>query len=101
MIGLVLIAGFAAAQGFAVLLTAALTLHLMNKSSAIAKLIAMALSYVGWVTFTVVGYSLLGGEGGQMDGFGLVLFLCFTALVSSFLYLLAWTAFDWFQGAAK
>jgi multidrug transporter EmrE-like cation transporter len=101
VIGLILIVSFAAAQGFAVLLTAAFGLHLLKRSSSLAKFVSMALSYAGWVTFTIVGYSLLGGEGGLMDGFGLVLFLCFTALISSFLYLVAWTVFDRFSGASK
>jgi hypothetical protein len=29
-----------------------------------------------------------------MDGFGLVLFLCVTALVSSFVYLVLWAVLD-------
>lgn len=50
----------------------------------------MAMSYLGWVVFTIGGFGLLGG-GGLMEGFGLVLFLCFTALISSFAYWLGWT----------
>ncbi len=101
MIGSILVIAFAAAQGFVVLATAAVALHLLKKSSALAKFTAMAASYVAWVTFTISGYSMLGGEGGLMDGFGLVLFLCFTALVSSFIYLVAWSVFDRRRGAAE
>jgi hypothetical protein len=51
----------------------------------------MAVSYVAWITLTISGYALLGGDGGLMDGFGMVLVLCFTALVSTFIYLVIWT----------
>ena len=94
MIGFLLIAAFAAAQGFAVLVTAAIALHLLGASSWQAKFLAMAVSYIAWIAFTVGGYSLLGGEGGFMDGFGMLLLLCFTALVSSFIWLVLWTIYD-------
>ncbi|MDQ3479804.1 MAG: hypothetical protein M3423_00450 [Actinomycetota bacterium] len=94
MIGIVLILGFALAQGLVILVTAAAGLHLLKRGGWLAKVTAMALSYVAWVTITIVGYDWLGGEGGLMDGFGLVLFLCFTAFVSSFFLLIGWTLFD-------
>jgi len=50
----------------------------------------MAISYIAWITFTITGYTLLGGEGGMMDGGLFVLMLCFSALISSFVYLVIW-----------
>jgi len=51
----------------------------------------MALSCVGWIAITLGGYTLLGGEGALLDGFGLLLFLCLTCIASSLIYLVAWT----------
>jgi len=54
------------------------------------KIVAVVLSYFGWISLTVAGYLLLGGDGGLMDGFGFVLILCFTAMIGSSVYLLIW-----------
>lgn len=88
MLGLIL---FAAAQGAAVFATAWLALRMLRRSSRIAKTIAMAASYAIWIAATLAGYIMLGGEGGFMDGFGMILFLCLTAIMSSLVYLLAWS----------
>jgi hypothetical protein len=61
----------------------------------------MAVSYAGWVAATIVGYALIGGDGGLMDGFGMVLFLCFTALISSLVYLLLWAFWPTAPAAAE
>lgn len=81
---------FFAAQGGAVFATACWGLHRLGTDHWLAKVAAMAVSYAGWIIFTFIVYALIGGEGGYMDGFALLLSLCWTALVSSFLYLLAW-----------
>lgn len=82
VVGIALIILFMIAQGAAVFTTAQLGLRLMRTSHWLAKAAAMVFSYLGWVGFTIAGYALIGGESGLMDGLGLVLFLCFTALVS-------------------
>ena len=82
---------FVAAQGAAVFGTAYLVLRLLKTSHWLAKFFAMLGSYVAWITFTVAGYLMLGGDFGMMDGGLFVFALCLTALISSFAYLLAWT----------
>ena len=91
LVGIALVVLLAAAQGAAIFATAYLGLRLLKASRKLAKAAAMTVSYAGWVAFTIIGYALLGGDGGLMDGFGLVLVLCFTAMVSSFVYLVAWS----------
>ena len=83
---------FAAAQGSVVFGTAWLALRLLKIPGRMAKAIAMSLSCAAWLAVTLAGYFLLGGEAGFMDGFGLVLTLCQTAIASSLVYLLAWMA---------
>ena len=90
MIGLMLVLLFAAAQGGVVVVTAFALSDLFGPRTALTKIASVCLSYAGWVGVTIGGYALLVGEGGLMDGFGLLLFLCFTALVSSALYLVGW-----------
>ncbi|WP_257543567.1 hypothetical protein [Sphingopyxis sp. DBS4] len=82
---------FPIAQGAVIFGTAYLWLRMLETSSRSAKASAMAVSYAVWIAVTIGGYTMLGGEGGLMDGFGLVLILCFTALLSSFVYLVLWT----------
>lgn len=81
---------FALAQGGVVLVTAFALSDLFGPRNALTKIASVCLSYAGWVCVTVGGYLLLGGGGGLMEGFGLLMFLCFTALVSSGLYLAGW-----------
>jgi hypothetical protein len=90
---------FFAAQGFAVLLTAALALKLLRVEHWSAKIAAMFVSYLAWITFTLSGYAMLGGEGGLMDGFGMMLFLCFTALLSAAFWTAAWLVTPLIGGA--
>lgn len=90
MIGIVVILLFMIAQGGAVFATAWLGLRRARTLRRGAKLAAMAISYAGWIAFTVGGYALLGGSGGLMEGFGLLLLLCVTALISSCVYAAAW-----------
>jgi hypothetical protein len=82
---------FVAAQGGVVFAVAWWLTRRFGAGHASAKATAMAVSYAAWIGLTVLVYALLGGEGGLMDGFGLLLFLCFTALVSSLVYLVVWT----------
>jgi hypothetical protein len=85
-----LVALFIALQGAVVFGTAYLVVRSLNGSHWSEKIVAMSISYIVWIALTVSGYSLSGGEGGIMDGGLIVLMLCFTALISSFVYLLAW-----------
>ena len=94
MIGLILLLLFVVVQGGAVFITAYLALIMLKRTSPLAKLLAMTVSYLGWVTFTIGGYVLLGGDGGLMDGFGMILMLCSSAFISSFVYLLVWGNLD-------
>jgi hypothetical protein len=82
--------GFVAAQGAVIFVTAWLVLRSAGTRHFAAKIGIMILSWGAWCFATIFGYGLLGGEGGLMDGFGLVLSLCASALASSCLYLLAW-----------
>jgi hypothetical protein len=88
--GFALIILFSIAQGAAIFGTAYLALRLLKTAHRFSKVAAMSVSYAAWVALTIAGYTLLGGEGGLMDGFGLVIFLCLTALISSLVYLLMW-----------
>ena len=81
---------FVAAQGGAIFATAFLALRFLQADQPAARLPAMLVSYAAWVLATVIGYMMLGGEGGLMDGFGMVLMLCFTALISTFVYSAVW-----------
>jgi hypothetical protein len=92
IIGVIALILFVVMQGFVVFLTAALILRVVGSTSWLAKGAAMLISYVAWVALTIFGYSLMGGDGGLMDGFGMVLTLCFFALISSIVYLLVWGA---------
>jgi hypothetical protein len=82
VIGLLLILLFAAAQGLAA--------RQIGSNSKLSKLGLMLTSYAFWIVLTIAGYTMLGGDGGLMDGFGLVLMLCFSALISALVYAVAW-----------
>ncbi len=88
-----LMLGFVAAQGGVVFLTAWLFRRSVRVTSWWSKPIFMMLAYCAWIMTTVFGYFLMGGEGGLMDGFGMVLGLCFSALISSIAYGLAWLVY--------
>jgi hypothetical protein len=92
LIGILLVLGFAAAQGVVVFVTAWLALKFFKLQSNWWKPTLMAISWIFWITFTLVGYFALGGEGGFMDGMGMVLMLCMTCLVSTFVYTIVWVA---------
>lgn len=81
---------FFAVQGLAVLVTAAIAVKLLRIDHWSVKIAAMLVSYLAWIAFTLSGYAVLGGEGGLMDGFGMMLMLCFTALLSSAFWTAAW-----------
>jgi hypothetical protein len=81
---------FVAAQGGVIFLTAFVGLRVLKTNHWLAKIFSMAVSYAAWILLTISGYFMLGGEGGLMDGFGFVLTLCFSALVSSGIYTVGW-----------
>lgn len=83
---------FAAAQGAAVFATAWLALRVLKRSGILEKALAMSLSCVAWLAATLSAYVLLGGDGGMMDGFAIVLSLCTTCIISSTLYAVGWIA---------
>ncbi len=83
--------GIMAAQGAVVFGTAYIALRLIRTSHWLAKVLAMVVSCLAWIAFTITGYVLLGGDGGLMDGFGFILMLCFSATIGSIAYLLIWT----------
>lgn len=88
---------FVAAQGAAIVGTALLLSWKLGQRGWLAKIGLTAASYLGWVAFTLLGYTMLGGEGGFMDGMGLMLSLCSFALVSSTIYLVVWLAAPLFR----
>jgi len=87
---LLLLVPLIALQGAVVFETARRSLQLMRVSHWLGKIVAMFLSYFGWISLTIAGYLLTGGDAGLMDGLGFVLFLCFTAMISTSVYLIAW-----------
>jgi hypothetical protein len=90
LFGLLLMLFFALAQGGVIFVTALLCTRLIRANSNLAKLGLMLASYAFWIVLTIAGYTMLGGDGGLMDGFGLVLMLCFSALISTFIYAVVW-----------
>jgi len=90
IVGDLAILAFAAAQGAVVFATAYVVLRFARTAHPLAKLMAMPLSLAAWLAMTIGAYVLMGGEGGLMDGLGMLLFLCFTATVSSGVYLVGW-----------
>lgn len=92
MLFVALALAFVAAQGGAVFALAYIGLRLLRQTRAFAKIIAMMLSYVAWITFTVFAYTLTGDDGSFMKGGSILLALCVTAGASSFAYLIAWVA---------
>ena len=99
--GALLALAFVALQGAAIFATAYLAARLLKSSHWFTKCCVMAVSYATWIAVTLIGYSMLGGEGGLMDGFGLMLSLCFTALVSSVIFTTGWLAAPLFQRAVN
>ncbi len=82
--------GFALAQGGAIFLTAWLAKRYLNLGSAWWKPLLMLMSYFAWIVATGVGYTLLGGEWGMMDGGLFMLSLFGTAAKSAMLYAVVW-----------
>ncbi|QUD86592.1 hypothetical protein [Phenylobacterium montanum] len=92
---------FVAAQGAAVFATAYVVLRAFKIRHWLAKIAAIALSYVAWIAATVGGYFLTGGDGSFMKGFAVVMMLCLTALVSSLGYLLGWLLWPKLRGGGR
>ncbi|MBB4615523.1 hypothetical protein [Novosphingobium taihuense] len=80
----------ASVQGLVVFGSAYALWHWRGFSNVWLKAPLMLMSWLGWCILTIAGYAALGGDGGLMDGFGLVLILCITALLGSLLFLLGW-----------
>lgn len=100
MAGFLLLGAFIAAQGAVIFGTAYVGSKMIRRSSRSAKAWSMLISWFAWVAFTIIGYGMLGGDGGLMDGFGLLLTLCFTALASTFIFLMAWATLPTFRRLA-
>ena len=91
-----LVGGFALAQGGAIFGTAYFAWRKFSLKSASWKPALMIISYLGWIALTLAAYTGLGGDGGLMDGFGMLLTLFLTAAISSFIYLCAWLLAPYF-----
>lgn len=92
MVGLIGLVIFAAIQEAVVFASAFAGRRIIGAETRSSRVVAIDLSYIGWAVITIGGYSAIGGDGGLMDGFGFVLVLCFTALISSVAYTVAWLA---------
>ena len=78
------------AQGAVIFGTAYLALRLLKTRHPAAKVLAMGLSWFGWVIVTCTGYFAIGGDGSIMKGFAVVLLLCVMAAGASLAYLAGW-----------
>jgi hypothetical protein len=82
--------GFVIAQGGAVFLTAWLLHRYLELAISWWKPMLMLLSYFAWVLATGIGWSLLGGGWGLMEGGLMILSLFVSAAISSLLFLVFW-----------
>lgn len=80
----------ACVQGLVIFGSAYAVWHWRDISNGWLKPPLMFLSWLAWCLLTIGGYAMLGGDGGLMDGFGLILVLCITALLGSLIFLLGW-----------
>lgn len=90
VVSLLALAPFMAAQGAAIFTTAFLTARLLRTDTALSKILQMVLSWLAWVVLTIGGYTLFGGEGGLMDGFGLILMLCSISVIPTAIFTVFW-----------
>ena len=81
---------FGTLQGLVVFLTAFLARRLLRKSGWLSKILSMTAACVFWIVGTLAAYVLLGGDGGLMDGFGLLLVLFFNCCIASAIVLAIW-----------
>lgn len=81
---------FVLLQGAAIFATAFGVAYFFGLKSAWWKPILMLASWFGWAALTITGYLATGGDGGLMDGFGMILTLCFTALISALVFTAGW-----------
>jgi hypothetical protein len=82
--------GFIIAQGGAVFLTAWLAHRYLALAAGWWKPMLMLLSYFAWVFATGIGWSLLGGGWGLMEGGVMILSLFVSAALSSLVFLVFW-----------
>ena len=80
-----------AAQGAVIFATAYGLARLLRKNTPISKRRVTIASYAFWVIATLVGYTIVAGDMGVMDGLGAVFLLCITAFFSTSVYLRIWT----------
>ena len=97
LIGVAIIALFMAAQGGAIFATAFAARRLLRATGPGSKVGAMTASWAFWIALTIGGYAALGGDGGLMDGFGMLLTLCFLSIFSSAAYAAIWLAIPAFK----
>jgi hypothetical protein len=90
VIGIALLLLFAAAQVGVIFLTAWLAWRYFKLVSGLWKPLLMFVSWLAWCVLTLAGYGALGGDGGFMDGMGMMLALCLSALVSTAVYCVIW-----------
>jgi hypothetical protein len=82
---------FMAAQGIAIFATAFLASRVLRiRNTVLSRLILMAMSWITWIIFTIGVYAMLGGEGGFMDGFGLVWMLCLMSTIPTTVFATIW-----------
>lgn len=86
----IILIAISSVQGLVVFGSAYAMWRWRNFSNGLIKAPLMLVSWLAWSILTIAGYAALGGDGGLMDGFGLVLILCITALLGSLLFLLGW-----------
>jgi hypothetical protein len=90
-LGLLMFIPFMAAQGIAIFATAFLASRVLRTgNSVLSRLVLMAMSWIAWIVFTIAGYTMLGGEGGFMDGFGLVWMLCLMSTIPTTVLAAIW-----------
>lgn len=90
-LGLLMFIPFMMAQGIAIFATAFLASRVLRIGNAVpSRLVLMAMSWIAWIIFTIGGYTMLGGEGGFMDGLGLVWMLCLMSTIPAVVFATIW-----------
>lgn len=90
-LGLLMLIPFMALQGIATFATAFLASRVLRiGNTVLSRLMLMTMSWIAWIVFTIGGYAMLGGEGGFMDGFGLVWVLCLMSTIPTTVFATIW-----------
>ena len=101
VVGLLIWLLFLAAQGGVIFATAFFCLKKFGWTHWFAKCAAMTVSWFLWVVITFVGYFMLGGDGGFMDGAGMIMMLCFSALISTVIFSVGWIVVPYARRSAN